>query len=341
MKRIGYLYDKMLDKEFIKKIILQASKRKTKRKEVIRVLNNIDLYTDKIYKMLVTKDIQLRPTHQRTIKEKGKERLITISPFYPNQILDYMLVELTKPIIRKSMYTYCIGNVDKRGIHYGKNYIEKNIHNYTYYIKLDIRHFYQNVRKKLLVQCFEKKIKDKQFIWFINQIIAEDLPIGCYYSQWFSNFFLCELDHLVKERCGIECYIRYVDDIVMCSNNQRKLKSTRYFVYKYLMTNMLELKYLPSVRKINTLSSISFIGFKFYCDKVMLRNKIFKKLNEAIKHISKHICSKLVKRALNYISWLRHTTYGYAYYIKNIKEIIKFGKLRYMASVCYAYDRDK
>lgn len=69
MKRIGYLYDKMLDKEFIKKIILQASKRKTKRKEVIRVLNNIDLYTDKIYKMLVTKDIQLRPTHQRTIKE--------------------------------------------------------------------------------------------------------------------------------------------------------------------------------------------------------------------------------------------------------------------------------
>ena len=101
------------------------------------------------------------------------------------------------------------------------------------------------------------------------------------------------------------------------------------------MTNMLELKYIPSVRRINTLSSISFIGFMFYCDKVMLRNKIFKKLNEAIKHIGKHICSKLVKRSLNYISWLRHTTYGYAYYIKNIKEIIKFGKLRYMASVCY------
>ena len=323
----------MLDKEFVKNIIIIASKHKTKRREVKKVLENIDLYANKIYQMLVTDNIQLRPTHQRIINEKGKERLITISPFYPNQILDYMLVEMTKPIIRKSMYQYCIGNVDKRGIHYGKTYLDKVLYKYKYYMKLDIKHFYQNVKKKYLLTFFNKRIKDKRFMSFMNKIIAENLPIGCYYSQWFSNFFLCELDHLIKEECHAPAYVRYVDDMVMCSNNKKKLLSTVYFLKKYLWSKDLELKYNPSVREVNTVSSISFIGFKFYADKVMLRNKIFKKLNCSIKKIVIHITNKLSKRMLVLISWLRHTTYGYSYYYLHIKEKIKYGKLRYMCSL--------
>lgn len=119
----------------------------------------------------------------------------------------------------------------------------------------------------------------------------------------------------------------------MCSNNKRKLLSATYFLKKYLWGIDLELKYTPNIREVNTVSSISFIGFKFYQDKIMLRNKIFKKLKEAVKKIRIHISMKLTKRLLNYIAWLRHTTYGYAYYLKNIKEIIKFGKLRYIASL--------
>lgn len=334
MKRVGYLYDKMLDRNFIKDTIILASKHKTRRREVKKVLNDIDTYIDKIYKMLTTENIQLKQTHQRVIEEKGKERLITISPFFPNQVLDYMLVEITKPIIRKPMYQYCIGNVDKRGIYYGKEYLEKVLHKYKYYVKADIHHFYQNVRKKLLLRAFERKIKDKKFIHFIGSVIADDLPIGCYYSQWFSNFFLCELDHLIKEECHTPAYVRYVDDMVMCGNNKKKLLSTIYFLKKYLWGKDLELKYNPSVREVNTVSSISFIGFKFYADKVMLRNKIFKKLKKSVKHIGNHITNKLVKRVLNYLAWLKHTTYGYVYYYSHIRNIVKFGKLRYMASLC-------
>lgn len=333
MKRVGYLYDKMLDKEFIKNTIILASKHKTKRREVIKVLNNIDAYVENIYQMLLTDSIQLRPTHQRILPEKGKKRLITISPFYPNQILDYMLVEMTKPIIRKSMYQYCIGNVDKRGIHYGKNYLEKELHKYKYYVKLDIKHFYQNVRKRYLIRFFRRKIKDERFVIFIEKVISSNLPIGCYYSQWDSNFFLEDLDHKVKEQYRIELYVRYVDDMVLCSNNKRKLMNTVYFIKKYLCDLELELKYIPSIMSVSHVKSISFIGFKFYSDRTMLRNMIFNKLNISVKHISQHICNKLVKRTLNYLAWLRHTTYGYGYYYLHIKETIKFGKLRYMSSL--------
>lgn len=74
MKRIGFVYGKLLDKEFIKQTIQKASKHKTKRKSVQRVLANIDEYTEKIYKMIETDTIKLRPTRSREIQERGKTR---------------------------------------------------------------------------------------------------------------------------------------------------------------------------------------------------------------------------------------------------------------------------
>ena len=201
MKRIGYVYNKMLDKEFIKATIKKASKNKTNRRLVKRVLANIDEYTDKIYEMIETENIVMRETHHREIYENGKTRKITVSPFYPNQILDYILVETTKDIIRKPMYIYCVGNVNKWGIIYGKKAVERNYKKYKYYMKLDIKHFYENVDVKVLITLFERKIKDKKFIEFMRKVMEKDgLPIGTYYSQWFSNFFLCDFDHYIKEK---------------------------------------------------------------------------------------------------------------------------------------------
>lgn len=148
MKRIGFVYDKLLNKEFIKQTIEKAAKHKTKRRMVRHVLANIDEYTHRIYEMILNDKIILKPTHTKEIKERGKTRIITVSPFFPNQILDYLLVELTKPIIKKSMYQYCVGNVDKRGIIYGKKITQKANNKYCYFMKLDIRHFYQNVNPK-------------------------------------------------------------------------------------------------------------------------------------------------------------------------------------------------
>jgi len=107
IKRIGHLYDDLLDKNKIKEIILLAAKHKRKRREVARVLENIDEYTDKIYEMLETGNITLGETHHREIRERGKSRMLTISPFYPNRILDYCMVETLKPYIRRGMYQYC------------------------------------------------------------------------------------------------------------------------------------------------------------------------------------------------------------------------------------------
>ena len=328
MKRVGFLYDRLLDKDFIRQTIQKASIHKTKRKTVRKVLANLDDYTDKIYDMIANDKIVLRPTHTKEIVERGKTRLITVSPFYPNQILDYLLVELTKPIIRKSMYQYCIGNVDKKGIMYGKKVMEKNVNKYKYYIKLDIRHYYQNVKPKKVVEMFKRKIKDKRFIRFIEQVISpDDLPIGCYYSQWFSNFYLCEFDHYLKEQERVPFYVRFVDDMVLGSNNKKSLMKHYHKAKRVIYPLGVYFKYIPIVRKF-----INFIGFVFSRNSVKLRHTIFYRLERTVKKVKKHICFSLIKRLISYFSWLKNVALGYNYYIKNIYPTIKLGRIKRIMS---------
>ena len=334
MKRIGYVYDRLIDKDFIKQTIQKAAKHKTKRRMVRKVLANIEWYTDKIHEMITTDNIVLKPTHTKEIYERGKKRIITISPFFPNQILDYLLVEITKPMIKKSMYQYCIGNVDKRGIMYGKKVIEKQVKKYKYFMKLDIRHFYQNVDPKLLIKAFERKIKDKKFIHFMEQVIdRKELPIGCYYSQWFSNYFLQGYDHYIKEHLRVPFYGRYVDDMVFGSNNKRMLKHVYHKAKSYIFNLRLGFKYLPNIR-----NSVNFLGFVFVRGLTKLRHKLFYRLQGTVKKAKKHVCFSIAQRLISFFSWLKNMVIGYIYYLNNIKPIVRIGKLRRILSegeVCY------
>lgn len=47
-KRFGFLYEKMLDKEYIRRMILRASKNKRNRKDVQKVLGYLDEGVDTI-----------------------------------------------------------------------------------------------------------------------------------------------------------------------------------------------------------------------------------------------------------------------------------------------------
>lgn len=335
MKRISNLYEHLLDVNRIKEIIILASKGKKKRKEVMKVLNNIDYYANEILEMLKTQTYYMKPYHKRNIVENGKVRELTISPFYPNRILDYIIVETLKPYIRKSMYEYCIGNVDKRGMIYGKNIIAKKYKKYKYYIKLDIHKFYPSVKSYQLYNFIETKIKDKRMLDLIKCVITQtsDMPIGSYYSQWFSNWFLQDLDHKIKEVYRIPFYIRYVDDMLLMGNNKRKLLNAMYNINAWLNNHELKLKRIEQVYTIEQ-RPIDFLGFRFCENKIILRTRNFKQLNKRLKKIkrNKHICVSQARSLLSYIGWLKQIKLGYLYYINHIKEFIKIGELKQIVS---------
>lgn len=84
MKRVGYLYEKMCDVDFIKTAIRNAAKGKTDRLYVKAILSDIDGYARKIKAMLETETTKLSPSEHIEIYDNS---CCKIRPNHSTEIL--------------------------------------------------------------------------------------------------------------------------------------------------------------------------------------------------------------------------------------------------------------
>ena len=341
MKRIGYIYEKVYKVENIKLAIMKASLGKRERKYVKKILKNIDHYAKELSVMLKEKKYEPSPYTIKTIIDgsSGKERTIYKPKFYPDQCIHWALMLQLQPIFMKGMYGYTCGSVPNRGTSLGQKKIRQWLDNdykgTKYCLKLDVKKFYPSINNEVLKGKFRHIIKDKDCLWLIDQIIDSNdgLPIGNYTSQWFSNFFLQDLDHLIKEKLGVKYYIRYVDDLVMLGSNKRKLHKVRLAIAEYLKTIDLQLKDNWQVFKVSK-RPIDFLGFKFYYGKTILRKKTALRIRRRINKISKkqELNYKDACAVISYWGWIKRSN-SYNLYNKYVKEKVSLRKARKVVSM--------
>lgn len=351
MKSYNHLFEIAISDDVISSSLMNASLGKRSRHEVERILSNKEKYIKKIKEWLL-KGKYVPRVHKARVINDGflrKKRIIIQPYFYPEQIVQHIVVKTLKSMFMKGMYDFSCGSIPKRGIHYGKKYLEKfikeNPKEIKYVLKLDIHHFYQSVNIELLKKRFQKYIHDEKMLKLIYYVldsntasldgeeIKEGLPIGFYTSQWFANWFLQPFDHYIKEELKIKCYVRYMDDIVIFGRNKRELHQKFLLIKEYLESLDLEVKsnyqvflfdYIKKGKRIGR--PIDFMGFKFYRDKTTIRRSIFlravrkaRKMKKKEK-ISWYDCCQVI----SYAGWFYFTdTYGaYKKYIEpnvNIK----------------------
>lgn len=251
MKRVGNLYEKIVDKNNIQKAILNASKRKRNRRNVKNVIENIVTATDNIYEMLKNNKFIPSPYQKVKIMDgvRKKERIIYKPAFYPDQCVHWALMLQLEDILMKGMYYYNCASIKGRGLLHATKYIEKILvrdrKNTKYCLKLDIKKFYPSIDKEILKRKFRRKLKDRDTLDLIDKIIdssEEGLPIGNFTSQWFANFFLEEYDHFVKEKLKVPYYIRYMDDMLLFHRNKKELRKAKIKIELYLKKENLQLK---------------------------------------------------------------------------------------------------
>ncbi|UQS85797.1 RNA-directed DNA polymerase (plasmid) [Apilactobacillus apisilvae] len=326
MKRYGHLYDKVADSAVINLAIDQASRGKRRRRDVKRVLENRELYVMKIQDMLLSESYQ--PSHIREIKinERGKERIITSSKFYPDQIIHWALVLVLEPIFYRSMYHYCLATVKGRGGALGKRAVEKWLKNdpknTKYCLKLDIHHFYPSIDHDVLKIKLSDRFKDKRLLKVLFDIIdcyPKGLPLGLYTSQWFANFFLESLDHKIKEQWQASYYVRYMDDMVIFGCNKKKLHKLKNKINEEVKIYHLSIKDNWQVFRTDS-RPIDFLGFKFYRDHTTIRRRNFLRIRRKVAKISKKSRPSVgdAHSMLSYYGWIKNSD-SFKFYNEQIK----------------------
>lgn len=180
----------------------------------------------------------------------GKRRSI-IRPSRREQVLHHMIINILSPIFLRPMYNHVHAAILGRGCLSGKKTLEKWIkRDYKgtkYYLKMDIRKYFESVPHEILKAKLAKIIKDKRFLTLVNNTIDikcngkylnKGIPLGFYTSQWYANFYLTGLDHYIKEKLHAPYYMRYMDDMVILGGNKRKLIKIQQAIAEYLKENL-------------------------------------------------------------------------------------------------------
>jgi hypothetical protein len=335
MKRIGYVYEKICHIDNIKLAIKKSAKGKTKKRAVKVILDNLEYYANEIQNMLKSKTYKLSKNYTKRINDgpRNKQRIITVPKYYPDQIIHWALMIPLQEIIEKSMYYYSCGSMPNKGIHHARKYVEKVLKEKpTYALKMDIKKFFPSVSNEKMKQLFRKKIKCNDTLRLINSIIdngGEGLPIGYYTSQWFSNFYLNDLDHFIKEVLKVKYYVRYVDDMILFDNNKRKLHQFKGIIEEYLVMHDFDLRIKDNwqVFKIKP-RGIDFVGYKITENETRLRKHIFIRLNRKVNKTKRKINYHNATSLISMIGWLKHTTYGQSYIDNKINNELRINDVK-------------
>lgn len=230
-----------------------------------------------------------------------------IVPTLEELIVQHCIVTVLKPMFTKGMYLHSYASIPGRGPHKAKKFIEKWLRNdrknTKYVLKMDIRHFFDEVPHDILKQKLARSIHDEKMLYLLNTIIDvtdTGIPLGFYTSQWLSNWYLQELDHYIKEELHAVYYVRYMDDMVIFGANKKALHRMCQKIDSYLRANLgLRLKDNWQVFRfaydvtqpdgeVKTYGrDLDFMGFRFFRDHTILRKTIMLKASRKAARIAK------------------------------------------------------
>ena len=349
MKRIGYLYEKLADKKQIKTSILACAQHKMDREEVRVVMANPDFYVDQLYQMMAEGTYEpAKPRHKKIWdKCSGKERIISIIPFFPDACVQRLVVDVMNPILFRGMYPHSCASIPGRGNAHAEKYVKhalRNVKGSKYCAKLDIRHYYPSIRADLVITKLRRKIKDERFLDLVYRIITCDgegkgLDIGFYINQWLANYLLEELDWKIASADRVLYYVRNMDDMVLIGPNKRKLRQAVDMVMEELGKMGMTLKPNYQVFQVDS-RGIDFVGYRFFHGKTILRKRNSLRLMRRIRRIrKKEACGaaipfEMAAGVLSMIGQLKHcdscrfrNKYITGLNVGKLKRIVRNGKL--------------
>ena len=274
MKRINNLYKKIISIDNLRLADKKARRGKFNNYGVKIFDKNKEENLIKLHESLKNKAFRTSEYSIFTVHDP-KEREIYRLPYYPDRIVHHAIMNILEPVWVSIFTSDTYSCIKGRGINGAMNGVKKVLHdieNTTYCLKIDIKKFYPSINHDVLKQIIRRKIKCKDTLWLLDEIIdsTDGVPIGNYLSQYFANLTLAYFDHWIKEVKKVKYYFRYADDMVFLSNNKNKLRSLLLDIKEYLKTLKLELKGNEQIFPISENRydkngrGLDFIGFVFY-----------------------------------------------------------------------------
>ena len=381
MKRLGNLWDNALTESNCIRAVIEGTQYKRKNRNVQKLLYDPEIvaehpelwhmidpekakkYMEPVVKSLRNGTWKHQKPRKRTAfcrnktKKGGKWRDLYI-PGLKDHLIGHLMMQVAMDAFMKGMHPHCCGSVPGRGIKHIVTNVDrwfKTDRKCRYFVKIDIRKFYDSIDRNILLEKIERKIKDRNVLGVFRQIVDSapiPCPVGYYTSPWFANLYLEDLDHFIeeklyKERRGkrikyVRHYLRYMDDMLLVGTCKKDLETAIREIKTFLSGMKLNIKDSWEIKQIGKHETVDgewklkegtywcdIGGYKFSKDATILRDGVFLSARRLAKkmakepYYTKHQCLSINSR----IGWSLHAD-SHGFIENEIKPYVNIKKSR-------------
>lgn len=312
-KTIRKEFDKYLTYDNLMKAHTLSRKGKNYKKEVILFNLKQEEYIQWLYEQLKNGTYQHGGYRVFYITEP-KPRKIEASRYIDRIVHRWIVDSFLEPYFMNQFISTSYACIKNRGMHTATIEVQKAMQHCSrtwgeyYILKMDIRKYFQNIHKDILMTILQKKIKEEKLEALIRNIIystegVKGIPIGNYTSQIFANIYLNEIDHYIKRELKIHYYFRYMDDSVLFVKTKAEAKQALHQIETYLKEH-LDLELNAKTQIFKSKQGVNFCGYKINEYRIKLRTRGKKAIKKKIKTLTRHIQegNLTTKEAVKYIS---------------------------------------
>jgi len=292
MKTSDNLYNEIISLKNLIIAFQKAKKGKSKKNYIKKFEENLAYNLKVLHDELKNQTYKPKSLKMFILRDP-KTRKISKSDFR-DRIVHHAICNFLEPLFDKTfIYDSCANRKGKGNLFALSRFkfflrkISKNNSRNCFILKADIKHYFKEVDREILLKIISLKIQDGKTINLIRLILdnfegENGMPLGNLTSQFFANVYLNELDQFVKHKLKFKYYIRYVDDFVVLHTSKRQLGILKNEIDTFLRKN-LKIELHPDKSKIINLSKgIDFVGFRNFYYYRLLRKRNLRNIKRKI-----------------------------------------------------------
>jgi len=271
MKRHGYLFDQVCSFESLTKSAIEAARGKKSKLAVADFLFNLENEIIALEQELSEERYCPRP-YSTFMVHDPKNRMICAADFR-DRVVHHAVCSVIGPLLERSLIHDTYACRAAKGTHRAIKLAQYYTNRSSFFLKLDVRKFFDTIDHKILKCLIRQKVKDAKLLRLVDIFIdhpvpwtdpGKGIPIGNLTSQHFANYYLSGLDHYIKEQLRIKAYIRYMDDFVLFADEKDTLWDAKKWINDYLSRDLsLKLKEKATILAPVT-QGLPFLGFRIF-----------------------------------------------------------------------------
>ncbi|QQS30958.1 MAG: reverse transcriptase [Sphingobacteriales bacterium] len=304
MKRANFLIPAIAQTDNLLLAFYKAQQGKSHSRAVRVYRANLSENTELLKQQIMSGKVAVGNYRQFTIYEP-KQRQIS-APAFNEQVLHHALMNICHPFFDSAQIFDSYASRPGKGVHAALRRAQEYARSYPFYLKLDVRKFFDSIHHSVLKTQLLRQFKDRKLLHILYCIIDSyetepnrGVPIGNLSSQYFANHFLTGLDRYIKETLRIKAYVRYMDDMVLWHSDKETLKQVLEKIRTYINNQLLcEIK-PPNLNLIQY--GLPFLGYLIFPHNTRLlqnsKRRFIHKINQTTRNYengywSQQTCSR-------------------------------------------------